>query len=304
MLAMMYKDEHAHGFNVRADPLGRALAAARRAVEAAPSNHLAHHALATALFFRKEFAAFRNAAERAIALNPMDGGTTAFVGHLMAYAGDWERGCALVERARQLNPQSSRMVLVRRVLRRLPQAATTAARSSVALKINMPGYFYASAVIAAALRAARRGGSGAAVPLLQLLAMKPGFAAAAREELGKWFGPGELVEHFLDGLRKAGLEIARGKRTRQPRAPDARVLPRPTRAPRAPRKVSGSRCCRSSTRGANADLAALAEGLSEDIVTGLSRFSYLRVIARSSTSRYANEAVDVRTPARNWAPAT
>ena len=30
-------------------------------------------------------------------------------------------------------------------------------------------------------------------------------------------------------------------------------------------------------------------------MTGLSRFSYLRVIARSSTSRYANEAVDVRT---------
>src|SRR5436309_438622 len=32
--------------------------------------------------------------------------------------------------------------------------------------------------------------------------------------------------------------------------------------------------------GSNADLNALAEGLSEDVVTGLSRFSYLRVIAR------------------------
>ena len=46
--------------------------------------------------------------------------------------------------------------------------------------------------------------------------------------------------------------------------------------------------------GADTDLAALAEGLSEEIVTGLSRFSYLRVIARSSTERYAGEAVDVR----------
>src|SRR5713226_1425365 len=46
--------------------------------------------------------------------------------------------------------------------------------------------------------------------------------------------------------------------------------------------------------GTNADLVALAEGLSEDMVTGLSRFSYLRVIARSSTLRYAHEAVDVR----------
>ena len=46
---------------------------------------------------------------------------------------------------------------------------------------------------------------------------------------------------------------------------------------------------------ANADLTALAEGLSEEIVTGLSRFSYLRVISRSSTSRYAEQAIDVRT---------
>jgi hypothetical protein len=36
--SMLYKEEYTHGFNVRPDPLGRALAAARRAVEAAPSN--------------------------------------------------------------------------------------------------------------------------------------------------------------------------------------------------------------------------------------------------------------------------
>jgi hypothetical protein len=50
--------------------------------------------------------------------------------------------------------------------------------------------------------------------------------------------------------------------------------------------------------GSNADLAALAEGLTEDIVTGLSQFSYLRVIARSSTSLFSNEPVDVRTAAK------
>ncbi len=48
-------------------------------------------------------------------------------------------------------------------------------------------------------------------------------------------------------------------------------------------------------RGDNAALDALADGLSEEIVTGLSRFSYLRVIARSTTSRYADTAADVRT---------
>ena len=51
----------------------------------------------------------------------------------------------------------------------------------VALKINMPGDFYVSAVIAAAY-----GQLGERKPprtaLLQLLALKPDFAATAREE--------------------------------------------------------------------------------------------------------------------------
>src|SRR5271168_13509 len=43
--------------------------------------------------------------------------------------------------------------------------------------------------------------------------------------------------------------------------------------------------------GSNADLAALADGLTDDIITGLSKFSYLRVIARGSSSRYAGQSV-------------
>jgi adenylate cyclase len=47
--------------------------------------------------------------------------------------------------------------------------------------------------------------------------------------------------------------------------------------------------------GASADLKALADGLSEEVITGLSRFSYLRVIARGSTAKYSSESADVRT---------
>ena len=50
--------------------------------------------------------------------------------------------------------------------------------------------------------------------------------------------------------------------------------------------------------GNNSDLAALAEGLTDDIITNMSKFSYLRVIARGSTAQYKNRAVDVRMAAR------
>src|SRR5579859_6053696 len=54
MLSMLYREEFNHGFNLHPDPLGRALAAARRAVDAAPSNHLAHHALASVLYLDRK----------------------------------------------------------------------------------------------------------------------------------------------------------------------------------------------------------------------------------------------------------
>jgi serine/threonine protein kinase len=85
MLSNMYRDEHCHGFNLRPDPLGRALAAARHGVDAAPSNHLAQQALAATLFFQKDILAFRPAAERAIELNRMDGSTAAVLGILIDY---------------------------------------------------------------------------------------------------------------------------------------------------------------------------------------------------------------------------
>ncbi len=78
MLSLIYWQEYAQGYNMRPDPLGRALAAARKAVAAAPTNHLAHYVLASTLFFQKDFLAFRPAAERSLALNRMDASTTRF----------------------------------------------------------------------------------------------------------------------------------------------------------------------------------------------------------------------------------
>jgi len=49
-LAALYREEDIQGFNILPDPLGRCLAAAQRAIETGPSNHYAHHVLATALY--------------------------------------------------------------------------------------------------------------------------------------------------------------------------------------------------------------------------------------------------------------
>jgi TolB-like protein/Tfp pilus assembly protein PilF len=205
MLSMLYREEYTHGFNVKPDPIGRAYTAARQAVEAVPSNHLAYHALAAAQFFRRELQAFRNSAERAIALNPMDGFTTAYLGFLIAYAGDWGRGCALVERARGLNPHHPGWYWFPSFFDAYRKCDYRGALE-FALKVNMPGFWRTNLALATAY--GQLGEKEAASSAIrELLALRPDFPEVANEELEKWWEPA-LVEHLLDGLRKAGLEIA------------------------------------------------------------------------------------------------
>lgn len=204
MLSWLYREEYTHGFNLQPDPLGRALAAARRAVDAAPSNHLAHAALASALFFRREFGAFRAAAERSLALNSMDGLTGAYLGFQLAYSGDWERGCALAERAIQLNPNHPGWYWFPLILNAYRQRDYQRALD-LALKVNMPGFWRTQFMLAVSnaqlgeLDAARNA-------VRELLAIRPDFPAVGRDELKKWWDA-ELIEHLIEGLRKAGLEI-------------------------------------------------------------------------------------------------
>ena len=204
MLSMMYRGEFVQGFNARPDPLERALAASERAVYLADNHALGHYALATVYFFRKQMVPFHVEAERALALNPMDASQKAYLGLLIASAGDWDRGCEMFEVAMQLNPNCPGFFYYGRVwnayrLRKYADVLEAAAR------VNMPGYFHTHA-----MRAAAYGQLGqqaeAARALHDLLTLRPDFAEAARREYAKWYDS-DLIEHVIDGLKKAGLNI-------------------------------------------------------------------------------------------------
>jgi TolB-like protein/Flp pilus assembly protein TadD len=293
MLSMLYREENNHGFNVRPDPLGRALVAARRAVDAAPSNHLAHHALASVLYFRHETVAFRSAAQRAIELNPMDGFTIGYMGFLISYSGDWERGCALMEQGRNLNPNHPGWYWFPPFFNAYRKGDYRAALE-FALKVNMPGFWRNELALAATygqlgeLELARNAAR-------ELLAVRPGFDASAREECGKWWEP-ELVEQILDGLRKAGMEIGAEKPVASTgQSSGSSVLAKTSFGESRADQGFWVAVLPFKYTGSNADLKALAEGLSEEVITGFSRFSYLRVIARGSTAKYSSESADIRT---------
>ena len=206
MLSLIYKEEFTHRFNLLSDPLGRALAAAQRAVEGAPSNHLAHHALATVQFFRNQLDAFQIAAARAVVLNPMDGFTLAYLGFLTAYAGDWERGGALSARARSLNPHHPGWYWFVPCFDAYRKGEYKVSLE-FARKVNMPGFWRLQLAIAA--NCGQLGQQAAANEALQtLLLQRPDIAKFPREELAIWWRP-EMVEHLIAGLRKAGFHETR-----------------------------------------------------------------------------------------------
>ncbi len=288
MLSMMYGEEHRFGFNVQPDPLGRSLQAARRAVDAGHANHFAWLALAQALFFRKEFDVFRDAAERAIALNPMDGSTVEYLGHLIAFSGEWDLGCELAERARQLNPNHPGWYWAVLFLDAYRKGDYRNARTFI-LKSNQPGHFFTQALVAAV-----HGQLGereeADKALRVVLTLKPEFPLIARDEFGKWYLP-ELVEQLMDGLRKAGLEIADQQRPAAP-LPVTGATDTGTVADSGGRP--GIAVLPFANLSADSDQEYFSDGLAEEIINLLAQVRGLKVIARTSAFAFRGKEQDIR----------
>jgi TolB-like protein len=220
----------------------------------------------------------------------MEGYTTAFLGLHFAYSDDWERGCALCEAATQLNPNHPGWYWLPLAINAYREHDGERALQYV-LKVNMPGLWTAQvglAVIYSQLGQMEQARNA----VRSLLASRPGFAASAQKDLRIWWQP-DMVEQMLGDLRRAGLDVPENPApiSQMSGFVDARTTSGESRANEGfwvavlPFKYSGG----------SGDLKALAEGLTDEITTGLSRFSYLRVIARGSTAKYSSESGDVRT---------
>lgn len=204
MLALLSVQRYAQGFGAAADSLTIGAVAALKAVEAAPANHLTWFSLAQVLFFQRELRTFRNAAERALALNPMDSNSLAFLGEMLAYSGEWERGVSLAERARQINPHHPGWywhVDFNHAYRQRDYGAAL----EIASKMNQTSNWGAQALTTAAC--GQLGDTdGATKAVRELLRLRPDAILRLRADCEKWFDP-EHAAHLMEGFRKAGLEI-------------------------------------------------------------------------------------------------
>jgi TolB-like protein len=104
-LASLYRAARLHLGTSLTDAADRQRRAAQRAVDLDPACQDGWESLAFAHFLRRDGAAFRAAAERAIAINPLNTNVVAFLSHLFGYAGEWRRGLDLLDRAMALCTQ-------------------------------------------------------------------------------------------------------------------------------------------------------------------------------------------------------
>ena len=283
-LAQIYLDEHRSSLNPRENSLDRALEAALKAVELDPRDSLAHESLADTQFFLRDLTSFRLAADKALAINPRDATTMASMGMWLALSGELERGCELARRAMELNPEHAGWYQFAPYFQDF-QVGRYEEALGAAKSMNMPDFFWSHLMVAAA--AGKLGFEGDAKSAIRRL--EEFFSDPAREviqEAEKFIVPKDLLAEFLDGIQKAGLDLA---------MPEAAT-------------VSDS----VSDKSRRQSLAVLpfvnmsddreneffSDGVMEEILTTLSKIGDLHVISRTTAMAYKGSSKSIREIAR------
>jgi adenylate cyclase len=205
-LGAMYFEEHKYGHNLRPDPLGRARAAAQKSIELDPQVAEGYYVLALVHYYTEtDFDTFRATAEKAISINPNNAWIVADLGVWTYYSGDWDRGKALIEKAKTLYSAYPRWIDWPAVLDHYRKHEYIEAKAS-AIEINLPKNVMVQATLAAAY--GQLGELDKAKRIIdQIREDKPKFEVNPRAEFRARRMPDELVESIMDGLRKAGLDV-------------------------------------------------------------------------------------------------
>lgn len=215
LLSLTYLDELRFRYRLdppdRAEPAARppvdlAVEAAERAVELDPGNVRALQAEMLALYFNGDVRSALAVGERALAINPNDTEFAGEFGFRLALAGQWGRGCRLISSSVERNPgpmdyfQSA--LAVCSYMNRDYQEAERWARTA---NLRDNPIFH---LILTAIYGQRGKLDEARLERQWLESHAPEYLADTRRQVTTRILRVQDQDHFIDGLRKAGLDIA------------------------------------------------------------------------------------------------
>ena len=205
-LSNIYLNEDRYAYDARPGSLDRSLAAAQHAIKLAPGAADSHSSLALIHFFRGEPDAFKTEIDRALALAPRNSDVLGVAGLFLCYVGEWGRGLALIEQAKQFDPFFPAWYYNGAFHDHFRKGEYEAALQ-VAQKGNMSDFVQSQSQIVAAY--GELGRVADAQPYVKRVReLDPNFEVTAREYWWKRFRyQPQYLERLMDGMRKAGLKI-------------------------------------------------------------------------------------------------
>jgi tetratricopeptide (TPR) repeat protein len=144
-------------------------------------------------------------AQKALALNPRSLIFLDMIGYALALLGDWEQGCALIQKASTLNPFTRAYSYYILCWNWLRQKEYEKAYLET-LNFRLPSLFWDSALRAITLGHLGRLNEGKR-NVEKILLLKPDFPVRGRALIRHFIKSEELVATLIEGLKKAGLNL-------------------------------------------------------------------------------------------------
>jgi len=286
VVALLYLTEHIYRFNVLPDSLGRAMQAAQRAIEIDPACQGGWYVIAFVHFFRRDRDGFRAAADRTISLNPLNTNWVAFIAHMIAYSGDWERGVALQERIIDLTPQHPGTFYFM-PFHDLYRRGEYERAAQMLKRANMPNDpWLLLNTVPIAVQLGRWAEVRAALDTMRRLGFPHLDPQVARVEWSKFVWDTELVDRMMRNFERA-LED-----TPSAEAAVATTAVRPPSA--SPESSSSIAVLPFVNLSADPENEYFGDGLAEEVLNALNGVPGLTVIARTSAFAFKGKTDDVR----------
>jgi TolB-like protein len=186
-------------------PIEKGVEFTEKGIQLDPSSQRARVWLAEARLLNNQLPEGLVEAKKALALNPNSLIYLDVIGYALALLGDWEQGCALIQKAKKLNPYIrayNHIILCWNWLRRKEYEKAY----METLNFRLPSLFWDSLTRAITLGYLGRIKEGNR-NVEEVLRLKPDFPARGRLLIRHFIKSDELVELFIGGLKKSGLDL-------------------------------------------------------------------------------------------------
>ncbi len=186
-------------------PIEKGVEFTEKGVQLDPAKQRARVWLAEARLLNNQLPEGLVEAKKALALNPSSLIYLDAIGYALALLGDWEKGCALIQRALKLNPNIrayNYYILYWDWLRQ--KEYEKAYRET--LNFRLPSLFWdplLRAIILGHLGRLKEGNRN----VEEILKLKPDFPARGQSLIKHFIKSDELVEDHIEGLKKSGLDL-------------------------------------------------------------------------------------------------